>query len=70
MRLAVAIIIILLMVCAALASNAHKPFGLRIDAQSPGVWPRYAQTPQMPKMVICYPMLIPHQKGPKRISRT
>lgn len=68
MRLAVAIIIILLMVCAALASNASKPF--KIDAQSPGVWPRYAEIPQMPRMVVCYPMLIPHQKGPKRISRT
>lgn len=42
MRLAALLIIALIAACAMLASNARKPFELRIDAQSPGVWPRYA----------------------------
>ena len=72
MRLAVALIIVLLMVCAALASNARKPFELRIDAQSPGVWPQYAGNAlDRPISFICRPMIITNGPDkPKPISRT
>jgi hypothetical protein len=36
------IFFLIILACALLASNEHKKFELRIDAQSPGVWPKYA----------------------------
>lgn len=42
LRVGALLIIAALMICALLASYQHKPFETRIDAQSPGVWPKYA----------------------------
>lgn len=42
MRLLVGLLILSLAACALLAAHERKPFELLIDAQSPGVWPRYA----------------------------
>lgn len=42
MKLAAVLIFLTIVACALLAANQRKPFDLRIDAQSPGVWPKYA----------------------------
>lgn len=62
MRLLVWALILTLFICAALASNAHKPFDLRIDAQSPGVWPKYAEANTEQDFIeawVCGPVWVP-----------
>lgn len=57
MRIIVAIIILALAICAFLAANSHKPFELRVDAQSSGPLVRYASSqviPSKPNMVCMY----------------
>jgi hypothetical protein len=71
MRAAVALIILVLAACAALASHAHKPFELRIDGPAdakPAVWPTNAALAQ-PTVMICRPMVIELGRRPKPIVR-
>lgn len=74
MRLLAGLIVLAIFVCSLLASNAHRPFELRIDAQSPGVWPRYAADEAarfnaMPQMLVAPCPLGPqnlHARGSPR----
>lgn len=75
MRLWVSIVMLVLIACAVMASQAHKPFEMTIDAQSPGVWPKYASAPtEIPHKpeVICTYVYKPGQLqgGEKPISET
>jgi hypothetical protein len=71
-RLYVAIIIAGLAIIAFAVGNAAKPIvpPIKIDAQSPGVWPKYASVPQMPGAMICRPILYPRHPLPSDIVRT
>lgn len=51
LRAAVALIILAIAACALLASYQHKPFEMRIDAQSPGAWPKYAAARTEPEAI-------------------
>lgn len=79
MRLLAGLIILILLGCAMLAANSHKPFETRIDAQSPGVWPKYAadETARfnaMPQLLLSPcplgPQNLPATGGPRPIVRT
>lgn len=65
-------IILVLMAAAVTVGLSAKPLEppLVIDEHSTGVWPRYADAPIMPGVVVCKPMLIPGAPGAKPIART
>lgn len=75
MRLLAGLLILILIGCAVMASQSHKPFETRIDAQSPGVWPEYAEanSVEMVDTYTCIRLMVPYDvttEKRKGITRT
>jgi len=67
MRIVVALVLLVLLACAMLASHNRRSFLLRIDAQSPGAWATYAAaSPAAPHMLFApcplAPQNVPRQR--------
>lgn len=63
------------LVGALLSAHQHKPFETLIDAQSPGVWPKYAAANrvEMVDQYACMRLVVPYQVTDERrkgVTRT